>query len=279
MLIDFHTHVLPPSFRDRREEYIGRDETFAALFSSPRAKIATADELISAMDDAQVEVAVIMGFGWTDRRIALEANEYILQSIGRHPGRLVGFCSVDPTWGDAAVSEVERCAAAGARGIGELHPDSQHLDIADRETMAPLMETAQRLGLLVVIHASEPVGHLYPGKGETTPDKVYAFACNFPYNRIVAAHWGGGLPFYALMPEVAEGLANVYFDTAASPILYRSQVFSTVAALGCSHRFLFGTDFPLVGYHRALQQVEEAGLDAETRDRILGLNAAELLGI
>ena len=37
---------------------------------------------------------------------------------------------------------------------------------------------------------------------------------------IIAAHWGGGLPFYALMPEVRDALQNVWFDTAAGHLLY-----------------------------------------------------------
>ena len=49
--------------------------------------------------------------------------------------------------------------------------------------------------------------------------------------RLVLAHWGGGLPFYALMPEVAESLSDVYFDTAASPFLYDAKVFETAASI------------------------------------------------
>ena len=74
------------------------------------------------------------------------------------------------------------------------------------------MNPALRLGLPVVIHSSEPVGHSYPGKGNTPPDKLLAFINNFPNNKIICAHWGGGLPFYDLMPEVNENLKNVYVD-------------------------------------------------------------------
>ena len=66
---------------------------------------------------------------------------------------------------------------------------------------------------------SEPVGHAYAGKGDTFPGELLAMAQRFPNARIVGAHWGGGLPFYAHMPEVREALANVWFDSAASPFL------------------------------------------------------------
>ena len=66
------------------------------------------------------------------------------------------------------------------KGIGELHPDSQGFDITSRDELAPLMDLARPLGLPVLIHTSEPVGHQYPGKGETTPDRVYRLIRNFP---------------------------------------------------------------------------------------------------
>lgn len=279
MIIDFHTHIFPPSFRERREEYIRRDRTFAALFSSPRSQLAMAEELVAAMDSAQVDVAVAMGVGWTDPGMASEANDYIIQSVKRFPTRLVGFCSVSPVWGVAAITEVERCASEGMRGIGELHPDTQGFDVGARELMAPLMEAARRLGLIVLTHSSEPVGHPYPGKGTTTPDRLYAFIRNFPRNTIVCAHWGGGLPFYELMPEVAEASSNVYYDTAASPLLYKADIFSAAEGLIGSDRVLFGTDFPLIRYPRLLRQVQDAPITDQARANILGRNARTLLGI
>ena len=39
--------------------------------------------------------------------------------------------------------------------------------------------------------------------------------------RVVLAHWGGGLPFYELMPEVAALLGDA---CAASDILYSTRI-------------------------------------------------------
>ena len=258
---------------------MGRDITFATIFSNPKARLATDDELIEAMDEAQVDVAVVMGIGWTDRDVAIEANDYIIRSVNHFPTRLVGFCSVNPEWGESAIREVERCAREGVKGIGELHPDTQGFDVGSKEVMSPLMEAAHKLGLIVLTHSSEPVGHLYPGKGRTTPDKLYTFARNFPENTVVCAHWGGGLPFYSLMPEVAEEMKNVYYDTSASPFLYRQEIFPTVVALTGPCKVLFGTDFPLIKYPRLLQQVEEATISDEARKKILGDNARTILMI
>jgi len=279
MLIDFHTHIFPISFQQRREELVARDATFAALFANPRARMATADEIVMAMDEVGVDISVVMGIGWTDPGIAKEANDYILESVQRFSGRLVGFCSVNPAWGEGAVAEIERCVDQGALGVGELHADSQGFDITSGEVMAPIMKTAGRRGVVVLVHSSEPVGHIYPGKGVTTPDKLSAFIRNFPENIIVCAHWGGGLPFYALMPEVAQEQARVYFDTAASPLLYTSTIFPTVVGVVGSQKVLFGTDFPLIRHNRLLGHIEEAPITEQDKRNILGENARKILGL
>ena len=279
MVIDFHTHVFPPSFSTRREELAKRDVTFGELYANPSAKMASADDLMSAMDEAEIDHSVIMGVGWSDREVAREANDYLIESVSRHPGRLVGLASVNPVWREAALEELDRCAKAGLRGVGELHPDTQGFDIADYETMAPITDMAHEKGLIVLTHASEPVGHLYPGKGHTTPEKLYALAKNFPHNTLVFAHWGGGLPFYTLMPEVREELGNVYYDTAASPFLYSPDIFQRVSQICGAERVLFGTDFPLLRPSRILDQVHGSGLPDADQAATLGGNARRLLGL
>ena len=279
MIVDFHTHIFPPHFQGDREKLIHRDATFAALFSNPRPRLATAEDLVEAMDAAGVDIAVVMGVGWTDPDVARQANDYILESSHRFPGRLVGFCSVNPAWGEGAVMEVQRCAREGVRGVGELHPDSQGFDLGCKEALAPLMEAVEELGLVLLTHSSEPVGHAYPGKGRTTPEVLYAFVSSFPRNLIVCAHWGGGLPFYSFMPEVASTLENVYFDTAASPLLYGPDIIPTIVGLSRPGSVLFGTDFPLIGLSRTLKQVKEAPLPDDAMRGVLGDNARPLLGI
>ena len=277
MIVDFHTHIFPPWLIEQRERYLQRDATFAELFADPKAKMATVEDLVEAMDEDGVDRSVAMGIGWTDQGVAREVNDYIIESVRRYPQRIVGFGGISPTWGSDAVHEAERCADEGLRGIGELHPDSQGYDVGDERTMAPLMEPARRRGLIVTTHSTEPVGHTYAGKGDTTPAKLWRFVRSFPDNTIVCAHWGGGLPFYALMPEVAQGLANVYFDSAASPFLYRPEVFGSVKGLIGTEHILMGSDFPLLRARRLLTQVEESGLPEDDKAAILGGNAERLL--
>ena len=279
MIVDFHTHIFPEDVRRRRDRYLKTDSTFAELYADPRARMASAEDVIMAMDRDGVDVSVVMGIGWTDPGLAREANDYIIDSVRAYPDRLIGFASVDPRRGGAAASEADRCARAGLRGVGELHPDTQSFDLGSRAVMAPLMEAVMEHDLIVTTHSSEPVGHMYAGKGETRPEKLWRFIQNFPGARIVCAHWGGGLPFYALMPEVREALENVYFDTAASPFLYDYQIFETAAGLVGPGKILMGSDFPLMPAARLLGQIGKSGLSAEDAKAVKGDNAARLLGL
>ena len=279
MIVDAHCHILPPTFATRRDELAARDATFAEILSSPSARIVGATKLLEVMERDGVDHAVVMGMGWSNYDVAVEANDYLIEAVCANPDRLTGFASVNPAWGDAAVAEARRCADAGLRGIGELHPDTQDFDIADSAAMQPVMDLVRELSLPVLVHCSEPAGHLYPGKGATTPDKVWQFIQNFPDNVIICAHWGGGLPFYSLMPEVGAALSNVYFDSAASPFLYRPEIYPTVASLVGSERILFATDYPLMRPSRPLAEVAAQSLAESDRRRILGENAARLLGL
>ena len=277
MIIDFHTHIFPPEMRKRRDRYTRRDATFAALYATPKARMASAKDLIGIMDEDGVDVAVAMGIGWADYGAARASNDYIIDASRRLRGRIVGFAGINPAWGAAAAREAERCADAGLRGIGELHPDTQRFDLTDKRAIAGLMAVAQERRLIVTTHSSEPVGHLYAGKGSVTPQVLMRFISNFPSAIIVCAHWGGGLPFYALMPEVADALRNVYFDTAASPFLYAPQVYSSVASLVGADKILFGSDYALLRPRRLLQELAASALTPQERDAVQGANAARLL--
>ena len=277
MIVDFHTHLLPASFDERRSEIAARDNTFGRLFGGG-GSMATAEDLIAAMDESGVDFSVVLGFGWCDRDVAREANDCLLDAAARYPGRIAAFCSVHPGWGDDALREVERCVDAGAVGIGELHPALQGIDLATDDSVEPLVGFAVERGLLINVHGSEPVGHVYPGKGPTTPERLLAIAERFPDARWVFPHWGGGLPFYALMPEVRAALANTWFDSAVSPFLYDAEVFDVATrAVGAEH-VLFGSDYPLLRASRVAGQAYST-LDAATAQAVLGGNAVRLLGL
>jgi len=277
MIIDSHTHVFPPKIRQNRSYYIDSDPCFARLYSDPKAKLVTSDELISSMDRADVDFSIILNIGWTTHELCFETNDYIMDSISRYPKRLIGFCSVQLQSPDVAIKEIERCAKGGLKGVGELRPDIQLLDIGDTTPIDLLADIMKKYNLILLTHASEPVGHKYPGKGVVTPEVLYSVIINNPELTIICSHWGGGLPFYALMPEVKNNMSNVYFDTAASPFLYSPKIYEQAVQLVGADKILFGSDYPLLKQERCIKEIELCALPKEAKSMILASNAQSLL--
>ena len=246
MIIDSHVHIFPEDLIANRKSLISKDLTFRTLFSNNNAKMITVEELIKNMDKELIDISVILSMGWEDSGIVREINDYIIDAVKRYPDRLIGFAGVNPLHRNIAANEIDRCHKLGLKGIGELHPDTQRFDLSDKNVMDNIMEVVQENKMIVNTHSSEPVGHLYDGKGKTKPEILLDFINNYPDTNIICSHWGGGLPFYSLMPEITDSLKNVYFDTSASTLLYDKKIFDISVSLIGSKKILFGSDFPLV---------------------------------
>lgn len=278
MIVDFHTHIFPPEIIAARERYAERDPWFAELYSNPRAKMADGDMLVASMDADGVTCSVTFPFGWSDPGLIEDCNSYVIEVMRMHPGRVIGLAAAQPTARARAVAEVERCAQAGMPGIGELMPHGQGYRLSDTDVFEPLAEVARAYDLFVLTHTSEPVGHRYAGKGDVTPAELQAFLLAFPDLRIVASHWGGGYPFYELMPEVHQAASRVWYDSAASLYLYRPEIFTLVARIAGPEKILWASDYPLLGQRRMLDYVRASGLTEAELTLALGANAATLLG-
>jgi predicted TIM-barrel fold metal-dependent hydrolase len=280
MIVDAHTHVFSDAVLQRRHLYAERDTWFDQLHPQGSRYLASPRRLIRTMDANGVDVAFALSFGWGDQALCVEQNECVLAAARDYPGRVIPFCSVQPAAGKGAIAEIERVAGMGCRGIGELFPDGQGFSLADAAVMAPLLEACAAHGLVLLVHGSEPVGRLYPGKGRTTPDRLVALAEIAaevaPEVPIICAHLGGGLPFYELMPEVRRLASTVYYDTGAAAYLYEPRVLALVAGIAPG-RLLFGSDYPVIGMGRMLAYARAAGLSPEDETALLGASAARLL--
>ena len=279
MIIDFHTHIFPPHIQKFRERYCTRDPWFNTLYSNPRHRLVSAEDLIAEMDTTRVDISVAFSFGWTDPGLIEETNSYVIDCMRRYPGRIYGMAVLQPTAGAQAVRELVRCAEAGMIGLGELMPHGQGYRLSDRDLLAPIMDVVQQYQLLVLSHCSEPVGHNYPGKGDVSLQDIVAFLTAFPDVRFIAAHWGGGLPFYSLMPEIQRITTNVWYDTAATPYLYRNTIVPAVAQIVGAERILFASDYGLLRQQRVIDYVRQSGLRASAVEMVLGGNAKTLLSL
>jgi predicted TIM-barrel fold metal-dependent hydrolase len=277
MIIDFHTHVFSPEIKNNREKFVAGDLFFASLYSDTRAKLADTDDLIKNMDMEEIDKSVILNINWQNADNYRRSNEYILESISRFPQRLIGFCTVPLEFPDLALKELEYCLKNGIKGVGEIRPSKKFLE--NISLLEPVISCIIKNSLILLTHTSDPVGHNYPGKGDITPELIYSLILKFPELKLVCSHWGGGLPFYALMPEVKKALTGIYFDTAASPYLYSPQIYPIIGKLIGWEKILFGTDYPLLTSKRYLNEINGLMLPDETRKQILGENAGTLLGI
>jgi predicted TIM-barrel fold metal-dependent hydrolase len=274
MIVDVHTHIFPPRMIEARAELASADAGFAALYANPKARMATAAELIASMDASGVDVAVACGFWWAAPEHAQEHRTYLLEVSARSSGRVVPFV---PFAAGEGAEALDAAVAAGARGLGEVRAGGD-LDAASLE----LMRQATVRGLAILAHCSEDVGHSYPGKqGGLTPGGLWRLISELPGARVIAAHWGGGFPFYALMPEVRAILDGglVAFDTAATPLLYEPRVFEAGRVLLGAAPVLWGSDFPLRAQAADRAAIEATVADEAVRARIMGDDAARLLGL
>jgi len=275
-MIDAHIHITPPEIIENERDYCQRDDYFSLLCSNPKNEFITADELADKMGELGLKKAVIFGFAFKDNELCRRVNDYTIESVREYPDDFIGFCVVNPA-SEGAVEELNRCKNAGLRGIGELFPAGQNFDITSSEDMAEICNFAAEEDWPILVHVNEPVGHDYAGKTEIGIEEGVELAGNFPRNEFIFAHWGGGLPFYELMPEIGDTLANVYYDTAASPFLYDDQIFEVMRALGIIDRVLLGSDYPLISPQVYEERIKATDLEREDIEKILWKNAERLL--
>jgi uncharacterized protein len=235
-----------------------------------------AGDLLKVMNEDGIHKAVIFGFPWEAPDLYRRHNDYVIEAVERYKGRFVGFCAFSPLSRDGA-SEAERCFRQGLSGVGELAVYESGLSNEVCMGLKEVMSVCAALDAPLLLHANEPVGHEYAGKAPMTLGQIYRFLKTYPLNRIVLAHWGGGIFFYTLMKkEVRDALKNVWFDTAASPYLYDSRIYKIASEL-VPDKVLFGSDYPLIRPRRYLKEIIDSGISDDASRRFVGGNAASCL--
>jgi predicted TIM-barrel fold metal-dependent hydrolase len=276
VIVDSHVHIFPKEIRRVREKFFPGEPAFELLYKARNARLAGGDELIEEMDRGGVEKSVVFGFPWEGEETFQRHNDYILESVSRYPDRLLGLACFS-LFADRCVDEASRCLNAGLSGIGELAVYKGRFSIESIPSLDPVMSVCLEKNAPLLVHTNEPVGHSYPGKAPMTLSEVYEFLKAYPQNRIILAHWGGGIFFYGLLKkEVKEVLKNTWFDTAASPFLYKPEIFRMAGKIIGFEKILLGSDYPLIKPERYLKELRQLELAPDALNKISGENALSL---
>ena len=278
MIIDFHAHLFTPDACASRERYCD-DRHFALLNRDPKSRIVSHAEAVSACDRGGIDYMVCMGFAWFSPGYCAAQNEYFARISRETGGRLIPFGSVPLDEPKNTGSWVREIKSMGLKGVGEIAFYGDGMTAGNIDYLDSVLGEAGALSLPVCIHVNEPVGHRYPGKYEPELRTLYQVIERHRDVTMILSHWGGGLFVYELMPEVKERLSNCYYDTAATPYLYREEIYSAALNILGERKILFGSDYPLIGPGKYVKAVTETVSDEGARAGILGGNAARILGL
>lgn len=280
-------------------------------YASVLPKLTLASERLADMDAMGVDVQVVSPSPlqyayWAEQALADQLvglqNEAVAVLCGDHPDRFVGLGTValqDPA---RAARQLERLMKKdGFKGV-EIGTYVAGRDIADR-FFDPFWTKADELGAVVFIHpwgttvgsrlADHYLMNVVGQPFETTVglSKLILGGTldRCPGVKIVAAHGGGYLPAYigrsdhayAVRPDAgtcaclpSTYLRRIWFD---SVVYDPKQLARLIDAVGAD-RVVLGTDYPFdMGHYDPAGLV--VGLDTETQRRLLGGNAAGMLGL
>ncbi|MEW5922108.1 MAG: amidohydrolase family protein [Bacillota bacterium] len=273
-MFDVHLHLFPPEITCCIDKYTAKDPFLHQICSSKGHKYATVEDLLQVMERCGVEMAAVSGFAAKDQGLCRLMNDYVLEAARRYPRRLLAMAVVSPEQPGFA-QEIRRAAEEGAAGVGELFPWGQGFPLEGKEADR-LAGLCREGNLPLLLHVNEIVGHHYTGKGDISIKEAAFFASNHAEQDIIFAHWGGGLLFYELMPELHRQFQRVWYDTAAGPFLYDKKIYRVIREIGVLPRVLLGTDYPLISPLRYRREMEEAGLTPAEIAMICSENARRL---
>lgn len=253
-----------------------------------------ADEVLSAMDEAGVDVAVLLApfltdpFTLQDRDSLRAANEHLSQLVRAHSDRLVGFAVVNPLHREAVDDLAEAIERLALRGL-KLVPSGWHPydDCAHR-----VYEQAARLKIPILFHS----GIFIDGRsGRFCRPTFYEAVRDHPTLRVTLAHLGwpwcdeaNAVGVIDLINGVTPNDSQFRFDISfGPPPIYRREVLERALSVLGASMLQFGSDrfLPCSGGHirSAIDEVNELlddlGTDAADRARIMGGTAAAWLGL
>jgi uncharacterized protein len=195
-------------------------------------------------------------------------NDAVAAAVAAHPDRFWGLGRVDARQPDAA-AEADRCLGRlGLRGI-YLQPFEDAVGVAE-PVVDPILARCAEAGAPVVIAAGYPWVSEAPQVGDV--------ARRHPTVPIVMTN-GGQINISGLGQRnawlVLERCPNTYITTAG---VYRQDFLEEVIGRIGAERVLFASQSPIFDQDYELHRVRWAHVDQDSRDRVIGANAARLFG-
>ncbi len=274
-MIDAHTHFYPSHISENPESWAqSRGETYWGMLVGKRPDgkrslqgFPSEKKFLDDMDAAGVERAIIQGWYWENPQTCEELNAEISKIIKRYPDRLSAFASANPAYAESAAGIVKSARELGFVGIGELHDGVQKFSYADRN-FERLAENCGAQNLPICVHLTERGQRDYQGKVATDFDAAFNAAEKFGNVNFIFAHWLGSSIFEdAQAGENLCRLPNVFFDSAASPLLCGEDVWEK-AVCKFPHKAVYGSDYPLRLYPRKFKTEEMATIADEARRNV-----------
>lgn len=231
-------------------------------------------------------------------------NDALIALAEKYPHRIAGLGLIPLQDVPLAIAELERMLRSGLKGVEiGTHVNGTYLGDA---RFRPFWEACEALDVFVFIHPVEGGGrpelrdyymwNVIGNPLETTIAATHLILSGvmetYPRLKILLAHAGGTLPYlygrldrgFSVRPEIntvisklpREILKQFYFDTIThDPHLLRA----LVEFVGADH-VLLGSDYPFdMGLEQPTTTVRAAELQADAEAKILGGNAARLLGL
>ncbi|UJJ33109.1 amidohydrolase family protein [Halopseudomonas maritima] len=227
---------------------------------------------LDAMQAGQVDQALISA--WYAPRNVMISNDEVAEFVAQAPERLIGVGSVDISRPMEAVREVRRCVQElGFKAIRVL-PWLWEAPPTDRR-FYPVYVACCELG----IPFCTQIGHTGPLMPSEVGRPIYLdqVALDFPELKIVAGHIG--YPWTDEAIAVATKHENLFIDTSAYTVRrYPAQLIEFMRAHGRS-KVLFGTNYPMIPPAKALEGLENLGLDDQAQGLFLAGNAQRVFGL
>jgi uncharacterized protein len=273
--IDSHTHIFSKDVCEEHNRFF-HDPSFAMLYGGKNSVCAGVDTLLADMNAQNIVQSWTLSFPWQKEKDCERENEFLIESAAAHPEKLIPFASVADEGSGKIKETIRSCAREGFAGIGEIAFYETGFGARQIKYLTAILEGCAEEGLIAVVHVNEPVGHQYTGKYFTDFSVLCDLLGNFPNVPCILSHWGGGLPFYELMPKIRKALSHVMYDTAASPFLYNDEIYKIAVDCVGSEKILFGSDYPLLKPERYYKEIN--ALPVADAENILFGNARRVMG-